>query len=67
MITKEKFRVRINYKSGISEELDVYEFSVDKGLWTWKAVNPETNHPLIMGVDNVESVWQIGYTPAQEI
>ena len=58
--TKQKFKLRINYKSGISEEIEVHEFSVDKGTWTWKAVNPDTNQAVFMGVDNVESVWQVG-------
>ena len=64
--TKKKFRIRVNYKSGISEEFDVYSFSINGDVYNWEPVHI-TEKPILIGVDDIESVWQVGYTPAQEL
>ena len=53
------FTIKVNYKSGISHTFDVTEFSIDGGAWTWTPAD-ERNKPILLGVDNIESVWQIG-------
>ena len=57
-----KFKIRINYKSGISHD-----------VWAWKFVFKQTSHgkecswiipapyqPLHLNLEDVESVWQTG-------
>lgn len=53
------YNLRIVYKSGYQHDFEVYKFEVKGGSWSWESVN-ETNKPLMLGVDNIESVWTIG-------
>lgn len=53
------FTIKVNYKSGISHTFDVTEFSIAGGAWKWKNVDDQ-NKPILLGVDNIESVWQVG-------
>lgn len=54
-------RVRINYKSGISMEIECDNFGVkrlsgrDLSI-TWENAVPR---PLLIGVDDIESVWEV--------
>ena len=54
-----KFKVRVLYKSGNQQEFWCTEFNVKNGHWTWNAVT-QTNNPIMLGVDDVEAVWQVG-------
>ncbi len=54
-----KFKIRILYKSGNSHEFWVTTFDIKNGKWTWSSVT-QTNNPLIIGVDDVEAVYQVG-------
>lgn len=56
---KTQFLIKVNYKSGISHEFWVYKFSMDNYQCTWEAVD-QSNKPIIIGYDNIESVYQIG-------
>lgn len=49
--------VQINYKSGISMQAEFKSFSVKKDTYSWEAYGAKG--PLILGVDNIESIWQI--------
>ena len=49
--------VQINYKSGISMQAEFKSFSVKNGTYSWESCG--YNGPLILGVDNIESIWQI--------
>jgi len=55
------FTVRVNYKSGLQEEFECTEFSVEKsggGLsLEWLAHGDK--RPLMISPDDVESVWQL--------
>lgn len=53
------FTIKVNYKSGISQTFDVTEFSIDGGAWKWMSAD-EQNKPILLGVENIESVWQVG-------
>lgn len=53
------FTIKVNYKSGISHMFDVTEFSIEGDSWTWAATDKQ-NKPVLLGVENVESVWQVG-------
>lgn len=55
-----RYLVEVNYKSGIQKQFWVYKFSINDGEYTWQAVD-DSNKPLLMNVDEVESVWQVGY------
>jgi hypothetical protein len=55
------FKVRIVYKSGHVDEFWAKEFEILKGRWSWKAVF-DSHRPVMMGVDEIESVWQVDYT-----
>ncbi len=54
-----KFKVRILYKSGNSHEFWTTHFSVKNGDWKWNAVT-QTNNPILLGVDEIEAVYQVG-------
>ena len=53
------FTIKVNYKPGISHTFDVTEFSLEHGTFRWKEVSHD-NKPILLGVDNIESVWQVG-------
>lgn len=57
---KTKYLIQVNYKSGISMEFWVYYFRFKDNEYSWEAAHDD-NKPLFLGVDNIESVWQIGY------
>ena len=57
------FKVKVNYKSGISETFEVLEFSIKGRSLTWSSFN---NHykPLDIAfnsVEDIESIWQVGF------
>jgi predicted component of type VI protein secretion system len=56
---KPKFLVRINYKSGHSEEFWVwkFEFKINGDNKEFKWVSAGGNKPTYMNVSEVESVW----------
>lgn len=51
------YKVKIIYKSGASKEFWVKDFSCVNGTYTWEPLFI-TDKPVILGVDNIESVWQ---------
>ena len=67
-----KFFIRVNYKSGIQEEFWVKDFKTESnqdGLSSveWTLCFDEKNdpegykspRPVTIGVDNIESIWQL--------
>ena len=54
------FKIRINYKSGISELFEVFSFTCSQKGIEWKAYK-SANHPIIIAknTDDIESVWQV--------
>lgn len=57
------YKIRVNYKSGISETFWCENFEYGSGSYSWKPIYHEGNiKPLLLGSDNVESVWQIDHT-----
>ena len=54
---KTKFLIQVNYKSGNSMQFWVYKFNVRDDKWTWESVS--SPKPVLLNVDEVESVWQI--------
>lgn len=57
------FKVKVNYKSGISETFEALEFSIKGNNLTWKSSNNRYK-PLDIAfnsVDDIESVWQVGF------
>lgn len=56
--TKTIFTIRVNYKSGKTEEFECYEFSCIPGKEaSWEGVAFPA--PLWLGLENVESIWQV--------
>ena len=55
-----KFKIKVLYKSGNSQEFWVYGFSVDGASYTWTSCD-DNNKPLIIGVDNIEAIYQTGF------
>ena len=49
--------VQINYKSGISISAEFRSFSVKNEAYSWEIYGDKG--PVILGVDNIESIWQI--------
>ncbi len=54
---RHKYLIHVTYKSGTEKAFWAYEFSVHNGNWKWVSVYQD-NQPIIMGVDEVESVYQ---------
>lgn len=61
------FKVRINYKSGIQEVIKVKKFEIKKDFSsaTWTIYSAK-NRALAIGLQNIESVYQIGYSYSTE-
>jgi hypothetical protein len=53
------FKIRVVYKSGYFHDFEVRDFAIKGGHWTWSSVD-DANKPVLLNVDAVESVWQIG-------
>ena len=49
--------IQINYKSGISMQAEFKRFSVENGAYLRETYGEKG--PVILGVDNIESIWQI--------
>ena len=49
--------VQINYKSGISMQAEFKRFLVKNGTYLWETYGEKG--PVVLGVDNIESVWRI--------
>ena len=49
--------VQINYKSGISMQAEFKSLSVNNGTYSWETYGEKG--PVVLGVGNIESVWQI--------
>ena len=49
--------VQINYKSSISVQAEFKSLSVNNGTYSWEAYGEKG--PVVLGVDNIESIWQI--------
>lgn len=54
---RHKFLVHITYKSGVQKAFWAYDFTIKNGEWNWDAAYQD-NKPLLLGVDEIESVWQ---------
>lgn len=52
-----KFLIQVNYKSGNSMQFWVYSFNIKDGEWTWRSIGD--SKPVLLNVDEVESVWQL--------
>lgn len=57
----EKARVQINYKSGISMVFECDDFKITQRpiggkSYEWEGAEPD---PMLLGVDDIESVWQL--------
>ena len=55
--TKPVYTIRVNYKSGKTEELECYEFKHTRNEASWKGIGFPA--PLWLGLENVESIWQV--------
>lgn len=58
------YGIRVNYKSGISMEFEVVSFSIKRDprgavSYNWEVYDETKPHPVLLGADDVESVWQI--------
>ena len=62
MFNFRKHKIRIIYKSGVTQDFECNEFSANKNVYgelsslTWKDATPD---PMFISVANVESVWQL--------
>lgn len=59
------FKVRVNYKSGISEEFEVLTFAIETDrvgakTYSWTTPTGQVIRPVHFNADAVESVWQVG-------
>lgn len=59
MITlfRTKFKIRILYKSGNSQEFWVTQFTIHNGTYTCRSIGKV--HPLDMAAEYIEAVYQI--------
>ena len=57
------FKVKVNYKSGISEVFECTKFEILGKNLTWKS-HDHRCAPIdiaLSSVDDIESVWQVGF------
>lgn len=64
-------KLRINYKSGISMEAEFKKFEFDGRTYEYEvyAKDPSTFNglgPVLLGADDIESVWQISSREVKE-
>ena len=52
-----RYKVRVNYKSGISEDFWCFKFDINNGGDSFKWESCKVRRPLLLGVDNIESVY----------
>lgn len=52
-------RVQINYKSGQSMVIEVDNFTINKGPGLRAEWENATPRPLLLGVDEIESIWEL--------
>ena len=58
------FKVKVNYKSGISEVFECTEFKIQGNDLSWKSHDYHYK-PLSIAlnpVDDIESIWQVGFS-----
>jgi hypothetical protein len=55
---KKIYTIRIVYKSGYYHDLDVTEFTITGGKYSWTVAN-EDRRPLLLGVDEIAAVFQL--------
>lgn len=65
MENKNKYLVRIVYKSGYTHDFWVYEFEVSGGSFRWTTVGGD-NTPILIGADDITAVWQLESAVAEE-
>jgi hypothetical protein len=60
-----KFKVRIVYKSGYFHDFWTWKFDAQRGTEGLKKVEcqhtDDANKPVFINIDQIESVWQVGY------
>jgi hypothetical protein len=59
-------KIRILYKSGNSHEFWVYSYRIKRENGgsvhhAWEACDELRNSPIMLGVDEVEAVWQVDH------
>lgn len=59
-IFKDRFKIRIVYKTGYYHDFWCYDFSVERGNYSWTACK-SGNKPLLLNPDNMESIWIISH------
>lgn len=60
------FKIKVNYKSGISEVFECKKFSIEGNRLSWVHTN-DRYKPLDIAfntVGDIESVWQVGHRKA---
>lgn len=55
--TKTVYNIRVNYKSGKTEEFECYNFKHTRNEVSWEGIGYPS--PLWFGFENVESIWQV--------
>lgn len=63
------FKIKIIYKSGATHEFEVTDFNyeeISRGKKvTWDSYSME-NRPLVIGVDDIAAVWQVGVREVED-
>lgn len=54
-----QFKIRIVYKSGYKHDFWTWSFVRTETTMTWDSVD-NTNKPLVIGIDDIASIWQVG-------
>lgn len=53
------YTVRIVYKSGYTHDIEVTEFTIKNGSYTWTNAGHACK-PLVLGIDEIAAVYQMG-------
>ena len=55
---KSVYTVRIIYKSGYAQDIDLLDFTMDSGQIKWESI-PGQTRPVKIGVDEIAAVYQL--------
>lgn len=60
------YTIQINYKSGISVVSEFVKFTFNGTVFEWEVYEGSQN-PIVLGANEVESVWRLSTRDVQEI
>lgn len=54
------YKIRVVYKSGFFQDFEATDFTIGKGTATWTSAKHKGIKPVLLGLDEIAAVWQLG-------